>query len=274
MHLARPNPVWPALHAQPVVLLSVVDDYAYVPSTWRAKAGGPDEDGVPTSSYAAVQFTCRAEVIDDPEHKADLLRRQLAHFQPEGDYAPVAVGQAPYGRMLAGIRGLRLHVQHVAAKFKYDDHNPHTHRDLVARRLEQRAEGRDHGAAHQQRRRLQQAPARRPVSGDQKPPSNSPLVGPAAPAPLFPLADRLPARRRVGVAVEATATFVKHTPRSGGQAARPSRASTRVVRSASGPTVMLGRQMPSMCRASPKLSAPCSIRSSSASFSSAGRAAA
>jgi len=43
----------------------------------------------------------------------------------------------------------------------------------------------------------------------------------------------------VGIAVEATATFVKHTPRSGGQAARPSRASTRVVRSASAPTVRL-----------------------------------
>lgn len=171
VHLARPNPIWPALQAQPVVLLSVVDDYAYVPSTWRAKAGGPDEDGVPTSYYAAVQFTCRAEVVDDPERKADLLRHQLAHFQPAGDHAPVAVGQPPYGRMLAGIRGLRLHVQHVAAKFKYDDHNPPTHRASVARRLEQRAEGRDHGAAHQQRRRLQQAPAGRPASGDQKPPS-------------------------------------------------------------------------------------------------------
>jgi transcriptional regulator len=163
VHLARPNPVWPALLAGPVVLFSVVDDDAYVPSTWRARAGGPDEDGVPTSYYAAVQLTCRAEVVDDPEGKAELLRRQLAHFQPAGDHAAVAVGQPPYGRMLAGIRGLRLHVQSVAAKFKYDDHNPQAHRVSVAERLDERGRGRDAGAAAQQRRRLEQPGAWRPA---------------------------------------------------------------------------------------------------------------
>ena len=34
----------------------------------------------------------------------------------------------PYGRMLSGIRGLHLHITSVAAKFKYDDHNPQGHR--------------------------------------------------------------------------------------------------------------------------------------------------
>ena len=33
--------------------LAVTGDYAYIPTYWRAKAGGPDEDGVPTSYYAA-----------------------------------------------------------------------------------------------------------------------------------------------------------------------------------------------------------------------------
>lgn len=154
VHLARPNPVWHNIARDPNVVLSVVDDYAYVPTVWRAKAGGPDEDGVPTSYYAAVQFTCRAELIDDPAAKADLLRRQLAHFQPHGDHAEVAVDQPPYGRMLPGIRGLRLHVDSVIAKFKYDDHNPVEHREQVSRRLTARARGRDNDAAEQQRRRL------------------------------------------------------------------------------------------------------------------------
>jgi transcriptional regulator len=154
VHLARPNPVWAAIEADPHVVMSVVDDYAYIPTTWRAKAGGPDEDGVPTSYYAAVQLRCRAEVVDDPDAKADLLRRQLAHFQPAGDHAEVAAGAAPYGRMLPGIRGLRLHVTGVAAKFKFDDANPVEHRTRVAGRLESRASGRDPGAAAQQRRRL------------------------------------------------------------------------------------------------------------------------
>src|SRR5690606_32507506 len=30
-HLARPNPLWPAVEANPEVVLSVVDDYVYVP---------------------------------------------------------------------------------------------------------------------------------------------------------------------------------------------------------------------------------------------------
>jgi predicted FMN-binding regulatory protein PaiB len=103
VHLAQPNPVWAALQARPAVLLSVVDDYAYIPSTWRAKAGGPDVR-TPTSYYTAVQFTCHAEIVDEPHAKAELLRQQLAHFQPAGDHAQVAVDQPPYGRMLAGGR--------------------------------------------------------------------------------------------------------------------------------------------------------------------------
>lgn len=155
VHLARPNPVWPLIQRDPNVVMSVVDDYAFIPSTWRAKAGGPDEDGVPTSYYAAVQFACRAEVVDDPQGKVDVLRSQLAHFQPDGDHAAVAVGQPPYGRMLSGIRGLLLHVSSVVAKFKYDDHNPQEHRQTVSTRLVARGLGRDETAAGQQRRRLE-----------------------------------------------------------------------------------------------------------------------
>ena len=156
VHLARPNKVWAAIQARPTVVMSVIDDYAYIPTTWRAKAGGPDEDGVPTSYYSAVQLTCHAQIVDDPQRKAELLRRQLAHFQPQGDHAQVAAGMPPYGRMLSGIRGLRLHIASVAAKFKYDDHNPQEHRARVAGRLESRGTGRDSSAAAQQRRRLQE----------------------------------------------------------------------------------------------------------------------
>jgi transcriptional regulator len=147
VHLARPNPVWANIDADPDVVVTVIDDYAYIPTTWCAKAGGPDEDGVPTSYYAAVQLRCLAEIVDDPAGKADLLARQLANFQPAGDHPDVAVGAPPYGRMLPGIRGLRLHVTAVAAKFKYDDSNPTEHRAQVATRFVTRATGRDTGAA-------------------------------------------------------------------------------------------------------------------------------
>ena len=154
LHLARPNPVWPHLEAATEVRLVLVGDYAYVPTYWRARAGGPDEDGVPTSYYTAVQFRCRATVVDDPQAKAEILAAQLADFQPEGRHAAVAPDARPYGRMLPGIRGIRLAVLGVDAKFKYDDHNPVEHRERVIDHLERRDHGLDAGAAAQQRRRL------------------------------------------------------------------------------------------------------------------------
>ena len=41
IHLARPNPVWPHLEEATEVRLAVIGDYAYIPTYWRAKAGGP-----------------------------------------------------------------------------------------------------------------------------------------------------------------------------------------------------------------------------------------
>ena len=146
--------MWPHLEAAAEVRLAVIGDYAYIPTYWRAKAGGPDEDGVPTSYYPAVQFVCRPTIVDDPEGKVEILTAQLGDFQPEGGYATVAVGEAPYGRMLRGIRGVRLAVLRVDAKFKYDDHNPVEHRQRVIGNLEERGHALDAGAAEQQRRRL------------------------------------------------------------------------------------------------------------------------
>lgn len=154
IHLARPNPVWPHLEAAAEVRMAVIGDYAYIPTYWRAKAGGPDEDGVPTSYYSSVQFVCRPTIIDDPDGKVQILTTQLGDFQPEGRHAEVAVGEDPYGRMLPGIRGVRLAVVRVEAKFKYDDANPVDHRQRVIGHLEERGRGLDAGAAAQQRRRL------------------------------------------------------------------------------------------------------------------------
>jgi transcriptional regulator len=154
LHLARPNPIWAAIDENPRVLLSIIDDYAFVPGYWRAAAGIPRENGVPTSYYAAVQLACEATVVDDPADKAAILTAQLAQLQPEGQHAEAAVGAEPYGRMLPGIRGLRLQVVDVRAKFKYDDHKPLALREDVGVHLEERATGRDLGAHDQQRRRV------------------------------------------------------------------------------------------------------------------------
>jgi transcriptional regulator len=138
-HLARPNPIWTAIDADPHVTLSVVGDQVYVPTYWTAEEGAHPDHGTATSYYAAVQLSCVAHVIDDKELKAQLLNRQLAHFQPEGRHADVAPGEAPYGRLLPGIRALRLEVTEVRAKFKFAGNKNEAVQGSVVRGLNERA---------------------------------------------------------------------------------------------------------------------------------------
>ena len=133
LHLAQPNPVWEALAERPRALLSVFGAYTYIPGHWNQ-----DEYGVPTSYYAAVQLACDAEVLDDPAQIAAILERQLAHFQPEGKHAPVEPGDNPYGKLLGSIRGIRLSVTDVRAKFKFGANRTVEHRRVVGAKLAER----------------------------------------------------------------------------------------------------------------------------------------
>ncbi len=150
LHLARPNPVWDALAERPRALLAVFGAYTYVPGHWNQ-----DEYGVPTSYYAAVQLACDVDVLDDPAELASILERQLAHFQPEGKHAPVEPGDNPYGKRLASIRGIRLTVTDVRAKFKFGANRPVEHRRVVAEKLGERGRPLDLEARANVLRRLE-----------------------------------------------------------------------------------------------------------------------
>ena len=133
LHLAKPNPVWEALEERPRALLSVFGAYTYIPGHWNQ-----DEYGVPTSYYAAVQLACDAEIVDEPAALAEILERQLAHFQPEGKHAPVEPGDNPYGKLLGSIRGIRLSVTGVRAKFKFGANRTVEHRRVIGAKLAER----------------------------------------------------------------------------------------------------------------------------------------
>jgi transcriptional regulator len=143
LHLARPNPLWEAIEANPRLTLAVTDDDAFVPGPWRAPADTPPEDGVPTSYYTSIHLVGTATVVDDPEEKAALLDRQVRRFQPDTPHQPIVPGQEPFGRMLSGIRGLRLQITEVLPKFKYDDKKPVEFQTDVAEQLLRRARPRD-----------------------------------------------------------------------------------------------------------------------------------
>ena len=131
LHLARPNPVWAAVEENPAVLLVVTGDWAYVPAAWKAVGEEDPALGIPTSYYAAVLLTCAATVLTGDE-LAELLRVQLAHFEPGSGVADP--GEA-HRRQLAGIRGLRLEIESVQAKFKYGGNADLPHRAAVADHL-------------------------------------------------------------------------------------------------------------------------------------------
>ena len=141
LHLAKPNPVWDAIAERPRALLSVFGAYAYIPGHWNQ-----DEYGVPTSYYAAVQLACDVATVDDPAELAAILERQLGHFQPEGKHAPVEPGDNRYGKLLGSIRGIRLTVTDVRAKFKFGGNRTAQHREVVAKNLGDRGSSLDREA--------------------------------------------------------------------------------------------------------------------------------
>jgi len=134
LHLARPNPVWAAIDERPVAVLAVAGDWAYIPSAWKAIGDEDPRLGIPTTYYAAVQLVCDVVVVDDDEGKLEILRRQLAAYEPDLGAADPSV----HLRRLSGIRGLRLTAREATAKFKYGGNVDAAHRAAVAERLAQR----------------------------------------------------------------------------------------------------------------------------------------
>jgi transcriptional regulator len=149
LHLARPNPIWAALAENPAVVLSVAGDWSYIPTHWKAIGAEDPRFGVPTTYYAAVQLIAGATVIDDEPGKAAILRTQLAVTEPAGG----AADPIEHGRRLAGIRGLRLAVRDVRAKFKYGGNVDGEHRAAVAAHLAARDGPGDAAALSHLRRR-------------------------------------------------------------------------------------------------------------------------
>ena len=159
LHLARPNPFWKALDADPRVVLALTGDYTYVEAEWNTEPGGDPTYGVPTSYYTAVQLLCRAEVVDDPAEKAAILTDQLGHFEPP-DSGRVAVSPDHESdrRQLPGIRGLRLTIESVRAKMKYGGNKDSNHRHEIAERLAVRDGPMDAAARSHLLRRLGDLP--------------------------------------------------------------------------------------------------------------------
>jgi transcriptional regulator len=150
MHLARPNPMWEAISENPRVVMSVAGDWAFIPASWKAIGDEDPAYGIPTTYYGAAQLRGTAEVLDDPEATAAVLRRQLGALPTdEGQVDP-----SEHGAKLRTIRGLRILVTEVRAKFKYGGNVDVAHRLAVVERLSARDGPGDRAAVRHLMRRL------------------------------------------------------------------------------------------------------------------------
>ena len=154
LHLVRANPVFGALAENPRVLLSVADDWAFIPSSWKAIGDENPALGIPTTYYGAVQLVGTATVHDErtePGSVAAILRRQLATLQPGVEVADP--GEA-HAAKLFGILGISITVEQVSAKFKYGGNVDEPHRLAVVEHLRERGAPGDVAAADHAVQRL------------------------------------------------------------------------------------------------------------------------
>jgi transcriptional regulator len=154
LHLVRANPVFAALAENPRVVLSVADDWAFIPSSWKVVGDEDPALGIPTTYYGAVQLAGTARVHDErtePGSVAAILRRQLATLQPDVEVADPGESHAA---KLLGILGIAITVEQVSVKFKYGGNVDEPHRRAVVEHLHQRGGPGDAAAAEHVVRRL------------------------------------------------------------------------------------------------------------------------
>ncbi|MEM7288165.1 MAG: FMN-binding negative transcriptional regulator [Actinomycetota bacterium] len=133
LHLAAANPVFARLEERPRGILSVAGDWAYIPGGWKAIGDEDPALGIPTTYYGAVQVIGDVTIVDGDEI-AEVLRTQVRTLEPESDLADPSTHRAKF----RVIRGLRLAMDDVRAKFKYGGNVDQAHREAVAARLRTR----------------------------------------------------------------------------------------------------------------------------------------
>ena len=138
-HVARANPQWKLIAAQPDMPVLVVfqgTDAYITPSWYETKR----ETGkvVPTWNYAVVQVRGKAVVRDDPEWIARQIA-DLTHSQEGARAEPWAVSDAPppfIAAQIRGIVGIEIEIAEIHGKWKVSQNRPVADRVGVTAGLE------------------------------------------------------------------------------------------------------------------------------------------
>lgn len=113
-HMARANPHWQQF-AQGSTLAIFHGPHAYVSPSWYTKPATM----VPTWNYAVVHVRGSMTLIDDAQHKHDMVRQLTGHFE-SGRPAPwqLQLDGDRLAAMLGAIIGFRMTIERIDAKFK------------------------------------------------------------------------------------------------------------------------------------------------------------
>lgn len=136
-HIARANPHWGLLAANPTVLIVFQGVDSYITPSWY-KTKRDTHKVVPTWNYAIVQVRGKGRVIEDPSWLAEQIAELTARH--EADRAePWKVTDAPatfIQAQLKGIVGIEIDIEHIEGKWKVSQNRPVADRAGVAEGLE------------------------------------------------------------------------------------------------------------------------------------------
>jgi transcriptional regulator len=112
-HVAKSNPHWRHLEAEPGCLMIFHGPHAYIsPSNYDTP------EAVPTWNYGAVHIYGTATTFAEPEHLLDMLQDLIPIFDATYEQQWASLSEAYRQRMLNHIVGFEIAVTRLEAKFK------------------------------------------------------------------------------------------------------------------------------------------------------------
>lgn len=129
-HMARANPQWSSLEANPEVLVIFQGDHGYISPTWYEK-----HPSVPTWNYVTVHAYGRARLVEEPEAVKALLHRLVQQYDRAWDMD--ALPQGYLEGMIRGIVAFEVEITRLEGKFKLSQNRSDAERRRVAQALSQ-----------------------------------------------------------------------------------------------------------------------------------------
>lgn len=138
-HVARANPHWRALEAQPGALAIFAGPHTYISPRWY------DHPNVPTWNYMTAHVYGQARLIHDPDELYPLLKRLVDRYEANSGATPVyqleTLPPDLVAKQIRGIVGIEIAVERIEAKFKLSQNRNRRDFETIIAELQQHADG-------------------------------------------------------------------------------------------------------------------------------------